>query len=523
MSVLSGYPVESCFSCRTKKRKCDRQLPVCSRCKQVGQQCLYGSWAYGAYGCVVPISNSEILRLRSDPSSTPLVSRALPRHISKACSFCQRKKKSCDRSYPRCGRCQRVNATCTYEGLDRLRILESQHYFSPDLPLQAVEYKPGYPIKSKPYFQELIKFFQYRIALSCLEVDTGSLAYHLQSTWINYALTDPCLFHATLYLASAQLERLRQSTSKVGPITIYHHMNAIQLLNSRIGSGLQPDDPTIAAVLLLALSGSFEQDNTAAEAHGQGLLRMVEMRGGLENLGFKGILAQLIQMNTVFPATVFDRLDAFAAHSWDTRAPPIGLPRLALDRLQTCPSKKGSPVVRSYLVSMFKRIYELLLAVDRNEKRTAAPAHALRHLQSILNKEWTPTTFLPDDISKSERAILRACSGTVLILQCLLNASVLVHPGELDRLRRELKTDLDQTDPPTWLRYTPEANLWVINIGMALSDAINGRFSFLLDKQCIVMAIRATDTALHEKFWCCYRWFRVLVQARLARRDWTSV
>jgi hypothetical protein len=91
---------------------------------------------------------------------------------------------------------------------------------------------------------------------------------------------------------------------------------------------------------------------------------------------------------------------------------------------------------------------------------------------------------------------------------------------ELTRLRQQLKADLEQTDPPTWVRYTAEANLWVMNIGMAMSDAVEGRLSFLLDKQCIVMSIRAIDTALHEKFWCCYRWFRVLLQGRIEGADW---
>ncbi|KAL4861655.1 hypothetical protein BDV12DRAFT_203800 [Aspergillus spectabilis] len=522
MTILSGYPVESCFACRSKKRKCDKKLPVCSRCKQVGQQCLYGSWAYGVCGRVVPIPNPEMLKMRYkiEPELSAInVEDFAETHIEGVFLLSETEKvvrQVVSTLW------EMANMTCTYEGLGRLRLLESQHYFSPDLPLQAVEYTPSYPIKSKPYFQELIKFFQYRIALSYLEVDIGSLAYHLQTSWVTYALTDPCLFHATLYLAATQLDRLRQSTLGVGPVAIYHHMQAIQLLNPRIASGLQPDDPTIAAVLLLALSGSFEKDNTAAEAHGQGLLRMVEMRGGLENLGFKGVLAQLIQMNTVFPATVFDKLDAFATESWDTCASPIGLPRMALDRLRTCRRKEGSPLVRSSLINILERVHELLLAVDRIEKTTAFPEHALRGLRSTLNKKWTPVTSFPDDISRSEMAILRACSGTVLILQYLLNANVPVHPQELDRLRGALKTDLSQTDPPTWVRYAAEANLWAVNLGMALSDAVDGRLSFLLDKQCIVMAIRATDTALHEKFWCCYRWLRVLVQARLAKRDWTS-
>ncbi|KAL4976088.1 hypothetical protein BDW66DRAFT_60643 [Aspergillus desertorum] len=141
-------------------------------------------------------------------------------------------------------------------------------------------------------------------------------------------------------------------------------MQAIQLLNPRIASGPKPDDTTIAAVVLLALSGCFERNHVAAETHGMGLLRVVEIRGGLRSLGFKGFLAELIQMNTVFPATAFDRLDAFDEWGWENSALPFGFLRLALDRLRNRPSREGSHVVRSHLIKMVDRNYELLLAAD---------------------------------------------------------------------------------------------------------------------------------------------------------------
>ncbi|KAL3485878.1 hypothetical protein BJX62DRAFT_242532 [Aspergillus germanicus] len=466
-----------------------------------GQQCLYGSWSYGVYGRVVPVPGLEMLKTKPDPRTTELVLESSPKHIAKACSVCQKHKKFCDRTYPSCGRCRRVGSACTYEGLDRVRLLKSQHYFSPDLPLHAVEYNPDYPVETKPYFQELIKFFQYCIALQCLEVDQDSLDSHLQTSWLSFAASDPCLFHATLYLASAQLDRFRgQMTPTDGSVTVYHHMRAIQLLNPRVASGGEPDDTTIAAVVLLALSGCFERNDAAAEAHGKGLLRMVDMRGRLYSLGFKGFLAQLIQMNTVFPATAFDGLDAFRDRGWDTR--------------------KSNPAVRAHLIDTFERIYELLLAVDGIDDITRAPEYALRDLHDRINDHWTPSPCYPSDLTKSERAILLSCAGTVQILQYLLDTRVLFDPMELTRLRRQLKSDLEQTDPPTWVRYTAEANLWVMNISMAMSDAVEGRLSFLLDKQCIVMSIRAIDTALHEKFWCCYKWFRVLLQGRIESAEW---
>ncbi|KAL4962598.1 uncharacterized protein BDV14DRAFT_202597 [Aspergillus stella-maris] len=416
----------------------------------------------------------------------------------------------------------RVKAKCTYNGLDRVRLLKSHYYFTFKQAFHALEYKPDYPVKTQPYFQELIKFFQYYIALQYLEVGRDSVALNYQTSWLGFAASDPCLFHATLYLASAQLEWFRNSlTPTGGSITIHHHMQAIQLLNPRIASGAVPNDNTIAVVVLLALSWCYKRNEAAAEAHRKGLLRMVEIRGGLETLGFNGSLAQMIQMNIVLPATVFDRLEVFSALEcrWDTRSPPFGLPRLALDRLRNRPGRRSSPVVRSHLIGMLERVHELLLAVEGLDDINTAPEHALRNLRHELDDRWTPPIVDPADITRSERAMLQACAGAVLILQYLLDTRVPFDEHELARLRRQLKADMEQTGQPMWVRYTAEANLWVMNIGMAVSDAVDGRRSFLLDKQCTIMSIRATDTALHEKFWCCYRWFRGLVQGRIAGGD----
>ncbi|KAL3451489.1 hypothetical protein BJX65DRAFT_304074 [Aspergillus insuetus] len=426
------------------------------------------SWTYGVYGRVVPVSGLDTVPVsKTDSGKGTLVLQSSPKHISKACSVCQKHKKFRDRTYPRCGRCKRVGSNCTYEGLDRVRLLKSQHFFSQNsaAPLHTVEYKPDYPVETKPYFQALFRvsrrastrrltaipafnsgqkthdltnpyLIQYRIALQCLEVDQDSLASHLQTSWLSFAASDPCLFHATLYLASAQLDRFRgQLTPTDGSVTVYHYMRAIQLLNPRIASGAEPNDTTLAAVVLLALSSCFERNDGAAQAHGKGLPRIVEMRGRLHSLGFKGFEHRV-------PATVFDRLEAFPGRGWDTSSPPFGFPRLALDRLRNRPSRKNCPAVRAHLIEACERIYELLQAVDGIDDITTAAEYALRDLHDTLNDHWTPPPCYPSDITRSERAILRSCAGTVQILQYLLDTRVRFDPMELTRLRRQLRADV---------------------------------------------------------------------------------
>ncbi|RDW86617.1 uncharacterized protein DSM5745_03259 [Aspergillus mulundensis] len=54
------YTAEACFACKSKKRKCDKQLPACSRCRKVDQECLYGIAADGVYGKIVPATNNDL-------------------------------------------------------------------------------------------------------------------------------------------------------------------------------------------------------------------------------------------------------------------------------------------------------------------------------------------------------------------------------------------------------------------------------------------------------------------------------
>jgi hypothetical protein len=141
--------------------------------------------------------------------------------------------------------------------------------------------------------------------------NSNSLACHLKTTWMRHAFTDPCLFHATLYTASAHLDASRGETNNI--VTLFHHTEIIRLLNQRLThSGTELDDTTIAAVVPLAYFevepcpccassvvtndvNQFVNSNfQSSQAHKQGMLQMVKVKGGLEKLGFDGFLAGLI-------------------------------------------------------------------------------------------------------------------------------------------------------------------------------------------------------------------------------------
>jgi hypothetical protein len=72
--------------------------------------------------------------------------------------------------------------------------------------------------------------------------------------WMQHALSDPCLFHATLFLGSSYSDMLRGERAS-SSITLFHQSEVLRLVGERLGHPvLGIDDCTIAAITPLASS-----------------------------------------------------------------------------------------------------------------------------------------------------------------------------------------------------------------------------------------------------------------------------
>jgi hypothetical protein len=117
-------------------------------------------------------------------------------------------------------------------------------------PEVGVAFEP--PIRYRSYMPHLIKFCgscrrnppksntlttHHRevltsIALPSDTVVAYSLAHHLRSQWMQHAMSDPCLFHATLFSASVSIDMLRGQ--KCIARTLYHQTWALRLINEQL-------------------------------------------------------------------------------------------------------------------------------------------------------------------------------------------------------------------------------------------------------------------------------------------------
>ncbi|KAJ6020571.1 hypothetical protein N7540_006075 [Penicillium herquei] len=298
-------------------------------------------------------------------------------------------------------------------------------------------------------------------------------------------MTDPCLFHATLYIASAHADTLREASAGIrtnpNPATLYHHTKTIAAVNSRLAAGDIPSDATIGAVLMLLLSASIQGDSHPAEVHNMGLLRMVSMRGGLESLGFNGILACMIQTHSILPAVVFGQVDAFPGQWMKSPAALNNIPALTLARLEGY--EIGGSNVRSYMATIFFQVWKLLLLVDSDGGEDDGKGHPFDFdsVRVLLDQE-IPSDVLLSDASSTERAMVKSCGTSLRILQHLLDDRLPL--GEeteaLTKWVEELKSHLSMTDAPTWIKHAPHANLWVVMVGIAVSEDARERLWFLI-------------------------------------------
>ncbi|KAL4863716.1 hypothetical protein BDV12DRAFT_177222 [Aspergillus spectabilis] len=515
--------VHSCLSCKEKKRKCDRSLPVCSRCQRSNRQCLFPNNVLGFFSSRVVMTGEHLLNMRMGQKSLaarPPVSEYSLLEPSKACYHCKRLKKYCDTSQPSCARCARLGIACMYNDLLERDVQHTCHLLFSDPIAESVNYTVDYPIQSRVHIPMLIRFFQDKLGLFPFEVEAYSMAYYLRSTWISYALSDPCLMHATLFAASSQFDMLT-GTQQPSYATLYHQSNTVSLVRSRLTEVDSPNDATVAAVVLLAMHSSFHSDHDSALVHCGGLMQLISARGGMEKLGYDGFLAQIINGSLSFLAILFDQAEPFPIREWQTSPLPHTLIALMLVGSNKSPNQH----LRHCLLILFQHITQLLqegYTDPETQTRSTIDNPRLRYLLDQLLSENDATMLSaqqqqpPPGLSKKEHALLRTCTIACKILTYLLDDRIPWSESTLSGLVEQLDEAASKTERATWVKHNPEANGWIAIMGSAMVDDICRRAAFLARENCIASSMRDTRPSRYVAAWYCYRWLKGMRLARSA-------
>ncbi|KAL2830381.1 hypothetical protein BJY01DRAFT_227284 [Aspergillus pseudoustus] len=376
------------------------------------------------------------------------------------------------------------------------------------------------PVSFRWHMPRLIAHFYESLESSRVESSSESTAYKLQSTWFQHALSDPCLFHVTLYIGSSFFDIKSGNTPST--ITLYHQTEIIRNVNERLSDPvLGVEDSTIASVALLALFSTLSGSHTTSQIHTAGLRRLIKLRGGHSKLGLDGLLATLIYTTEALQYIVFDLKSDLVPQGCHV-VPPLGLESRILEycalpyRILEARERSlvDSPSNYSDVTALFREIYEFKLDIcpwGHSPRRT-------RKLKSHDHELLQTSPFLL--INKDP--IYYCCALAASIFWLLVDdshvdsdigLSLSTTKDTLDSMTRQLKDALSLVDDTAWLESTnPVVYCWVSMVGAAVARDSNLR-AWLWVRQAKTMRVldAVGDVAFLNDLWLHVVWLRGLV------------
>ncbi|RAL15888.1 Zn(II)2Cys6 transcription factor [Aspergillus homomorphus CBS 101889] len=443
-----------------------------------------------------------------------------------ACEPCRQRKRKCDRAYPSCSLCQKTARPCCYaiyrvtetaqnqkpralvnDG-HRERSLKS---ISPDSweavsdqlylawAVQSPAIPESYPIAPRWYMPRLIKHFLDCHNVSQVPMNANCSAYKLQTVWLRSAMSDPCLFHATLFVGSSNFDLCRGQ--KQSTITLYHYNELIQMVKKRLSDpSTALDDRTIASITPLALFANLHGDRVSADVHRAGLEKIVLLKGGLDKLGLDGLVASLVYVNGIISNIIFDL--GWGSSSYLQHLPPLGLE----ERILSTPVSDDSTCS---IMSLFYYVQQLKL-----QFMAQSPTAAWHH--DTLQGSTMPS-------STTNNPIYQCCYLAFRIFQMIVlggpSASNLAE--KLDAMAQELRDALALTEDEIWLRSFPSSLTWACITGAAASSDPQARAWFYFRTAAAVGLLDVVgdlsfleDLSLHFTWLRSLRWEAIQLNAK---------
>ncbi|KAF5680077.1 hypothetical protein FHETE_621 [Fusarium heterosporum] len=235
--------------------------------------------------------------------------------LRRSCNACAKAKHSCDLGTPKCSRCVKRKVTCTYanaplsssisstsppEPSARGRSIDKSEARRPSLKSRDVSYgdsmgllKPpdtsfdpfdSYPSTRLPrvHVQRLIQHFLSNISFQYYPLDLNMSSNPFIVSWWPLALADQALFHVSIQTASLDEERRAQ---RGFPISELLMVDSVSLVRKKIGSSLLAvQDETLNSVVTLAAIEHGKGNIDASRAHIDGAKRIVDIRGGIDQV-----------------------------------------------------------------------------------------------------------------------------------------------------------------------------------------------------------------------------------------------
>ena len=141
------------------------------------------------------------------------------------------------------------------------------------------------------------------MAVDMPELDEPGKSGLLRTRWFPLVMTEAATFQVVILIAASHFSSLRYPQGN-GPNLLQMKSKAIASINEALRIPSQsPSDQLIGAVAKMASYEAMFGDQATFEMHMMGLLKMVQLRGGLTKLGLQGMLARIcvwIDCNSAF-------------------------------------------------------------------------------------------------------------------------------------------------------------------------------------------------------------------------------
>ncbi|KAF1964065.1 hypothetical protein BU23DRAFT_494060 [Bimuria novae-zelandiae CBS 107.79] len=166
------------------------------------------------------------------------------------------------------------------------------HYYEPTSIYDNVLSGLAFPVELTPHFAEVISTYFLFISDKLYPVSLGISMESSKYTWIRVLMADEAAFHCNIAQMQACNE-LFLGDGEDSPMAMYHLSKTLEHVQARLQSAEALSDSTMSLVMALITQEQVRHQHEAASIHMDGLVGMIQLRGGLASL--EGCLPVLLK------------------------------------------------------------------------------------------------------------------------------------------------------------------------------------------------------------------------------------
>ncbi|KAI9818072.1 MAG: hypothetical protein M1827_000696 [Pycnora praestabilis] len=339
----------------------------------------------------------------------------------------------------------------------------------------------AYPIETKPYMHKLISHSTNLASPVAKSLSNNGARNPYETIWLASCIQSPAFFHGQLLVASGNISSLSGAPA-ITPRTIYHRNEVMRLVSDALQRKEVTDDILAATVCLSGFDAQVGSMDTWS-THILGVADMVKMRGGLEKLGFYGLLRDAICWSDQVHSAMTGKETSFPhANRFTSALSPPSPPENACRHSEIGSSVSASTQMGTLLDkfhnfnSSGKRIQllhettdpelELVIDTELEESHEAVPANLSASTRKILVRFYLLCldAVLPGGEMGLEPQLIRECSD--LKVQIYSDRYPQIVPtGPIPTMKEEMRRATIRTRLATYLEALAETLTWALFMG----------------------------------------------------------